>query len=462
MKKKQSQNMVTMKIEYHCDSDFSQFIVDYNKVLQFTYNRLLEDQQLSTKQITEIQKGMKNKPKTIGSHLMNSAIFDAKAIIDVNNKPIIFGGKLNFIKRCQHKIDKEKFIKNRNLPLYSVGESTQRGNRLFMLINQSTVIFKPNRENHFTLNLLNVGRKRSSDIKKLIQLQNTKGIAITYKLDFNFVYITFDYNKLHQNFYNVKQNRVMAIDMNPNFLGWSVVDWKDGDVYHIISSGTISLKPLNDYQNSLNVSSDSNESKYIANKRRHEIIEIAKGLFNICKHFRCEVFALEGLKFNKNTKQSRKWNRLINNQWNRNLLYNQIKKRVMSSSTLFQEVQPQYSSFIGNLVFRQEELPDEILASIEIGRRGYEFSNQYIFNRQPHQKTVVFPLMDTVKNRLSISLAEIGVDVPELVNWKNLYSVVKKSEKKYRFSISDAIISHSDSLFSKFHKHKYIQSYVFL
>jgi hypothetical protein len=254
----------------------------------------------------------------------------------------------------------------------------------------------------------------------------------------------------------------MAIDMNPNFLGWSVVDWKNGDVYNIVSSGTISLKPLNDYQKSLHVSSDSKESKYIANKRKHEIIEIAKSLFNTCKHYKCEVFALEDLKFNKTTKQSTKWNRLVNNQWNRNLLYNQIKKRMMSSSTLFQEVQPQYSSFIGNLVFRQEELPDEILASIEIGRRGYEFSNQYIFNRQPHQKTVIFPLMETVKNRLSISLAEIGVDVPELVNWKDLYSVVKKSEKKYRFSISDAIMSHSDSLFSKFHKHKYIQSYVFL
>ena len=70
--------------------------------------------------------------------------------------------------------------------------------------------------------------------------------------------------------------------------------------------------------------------------------------------------------------------------------------------------------------------------------------------------------MDAVKNQLSISLAEIGVDVPVITNWKDIYSAVKKSEKKYRFSMSDAIKENSDSLFSKFYKQKYLNIAIFV
>lgn len=462
MKKKQ--NLITFKIEYFCEDDFSQYVYDYNLVLRFTYNRLLENHSMSTKEITELQKSMKNKPETIGSHLMNSAVYDSRTLIEVNDKPIIFGGRNNFIKRCKHKIDKETYLKNRNMPLYSVGESLQLGNRLFTIKNVNQILFKPDRNHHYMLNLKNVGRKRIKDIQKLIILQNTKNIAITYKLDGKFVYITFDYNKIHQSFYKIKENRIIAIDMNPNYLGWSVVDWRGHDKYQIVASGSFSLKSLNDYENTLKVSSDSGKHKYLVNKRKHEIIHLAKQLFEICEHYKCEVFALEDLNFKSGTqnKKSRKLNKLLNNQWCRTLLFNQIKKRVSASPTTFVEVVPQYSSFIGNLVYRNEKLSDEILASIEIGRRGYEFSNQYIFKQQPQEKTVIFPLMETVKNQLSISLAEIGVDVPELSSWLNIYSVVKKSEKKYRFSMSEALNLHSDSLFSKFYKQKYLHSYMFI
>lgn len=468
MKKNQNQNIVTWKIEYSCDHDLFEYIDSYNKVLRFTYNRLIENNNLTTKELTELQKSMKNKPEVIGSHLMNSAIFDARALIEKSDKPIIFGGKLNFIKRCQHKIDRETFLRNRLVPLYSVGESPQKGNRLFRICNNSTILFQPDRHNHFFLNLKNVGRNRIKDFEKLIQLQNNRDIAVTYKLGFDYVSLSFDYNKLKQSFYKVKENRIIAIDMNPEHLGYSVVDWKDSSSYQVIESGTFSLKTLNYYQKSLKVSSDSNEAKYITNKRKHEIIHLADRLFEVCKHYKCEIFALEDLKFkNKSdnetkTRRSRKLNRLLNNQWLRDLLYNQIKKRILSGSTTFIEVQPQYSSFIGNLVYRDKRLPDECLASIEIGRRGFEFGTQYLFNRRSRQKTVVFPQMEAVKNQLSISLAEIGIDVPALVNWKDLYSVVKKSEKKYRFSIEEAINNHSSSLFSKFYKQRYLDTYVFV
>ena len=133
-----------------------------------------------------------------------------------------------------------------------------------------------------------------------------------------------------------------------------------------------------------------------------------------------------------------------------------------SSSTTLIEVQPQYNSYIGNLVFRQEHLPDECLASIEIGRRGFEFATQYIFNRRPHQKTVIYPKLELVKNQLTLSLEELGVDVSNFDSWKNILSVVKESKVKYRFSTSEAQICHSEGLFSKFYKQKYLMVYKYL
>ena len=48
-------------------------------------------------------------------------------------------------------------------------------------------------------------------------------------------------------------------------------------------------------ENHLSVSSVSNESKYITNKRKHEVVEIAKELFKLCKHYHCKVFSMEDL-----------------------------------------------------------------------------------------------------------------------------------------------------------------------
>ena len=57
----------------------------------------------------------------------------------------------------------------------------------------------------------------------------------------------------------------------------------------------------------------------------------------------------------------------------------------------FLKVIPSYSSFIGNFLYRGLNLPDPILASIELGRRGYEFNSQYIEKTKEKSKTIVQP-----------------------------------------------------------------------
>lgn len=457
-----NQNLITLKIKYSCDNSILDVVRQYNSVLKFTYNRLLENLKLKTSEITQLQKNLNN-CDLIGSHLKNSAIYDAKSLIERYNEPIIFGGKYLFKQRCQHKINKEEFLIKRLRPIYSVGEANQKANRLFDIIDNQTIIFKLNKQQHFELKIQQVGSKRLKELNKLIELQNNKQIAITYKLDLEYVYLTFDYNLLKTYTYKVKQNRVMAIDLNPNSIGWSVVDWLSENKYNVIQSGTFSLKPINDYRDLKSVASNSDFHKYITNKRNYEIIEVAKQLFSLCRYYHCEVFSIEDLNIKTSDKKlGHKFNKLVNNNWNRNLLVNQIKKHINSSSTTLVEVQPQYNSYIGNLIFRQEHLPDECLASIEIGRRGFEFATQYIFNRRPHQKTVIYPKLELVKNQLIQSLEELNIDVPNLDSWKNILSVVKESKKKYRFSTSDAQKIHSEGLFSKFYKHRYLLVYKYL
>lgn len=459
-------NLVTLKIKYSTDEISLEHIYrvqrDFNKVLRFTYGRVCENSNYSTKELTDFQSNLNN-IDFCKSHLKNSAIYKSREIHTVNKdsnpQKVIFGGRGNFIGRCQHKLSREEFEEKRVLPIYSIGQCNCHGNRLFKIVDSHTIIFKPDKEHHIQLNLKNVCKNREKQLLKLVELQTANCISLTYELDLEYVYITFDNSIFENHKYSIRMNRTMQIDVNPNYIGWSVIDWKQDYNFHLVASGMFSLKPLNDYENSLSVSSDSKESKYVTNKRKHEVIEIAKELFKLCKHYHCEVFAMEDLYMKStNLNGGRKLNRLINSQWGRKLLFQQIRKHVLSSSTTLVEVQPQYSSIIGNLVNRHLELPDPVLASIEIGRRGHEFSCQYIFKRRQQEKMVVLPRLETVKKSITQSLEELSVDVPEFNDWKELWSVVKKSKVKYRFPI---LSKYESSPFSKNYKRRYLTVYEF-
>lgn len=465
-----NQAIVTFKIPYSYENlnEILPYIEQYNSVLRFTYNRRIDNHALAIsendfdKLIRRFQHQMNN-VELIGCHLMNSANIEAKGLIKKHGiDPIIFGTRNLFLQRCKDKISKEEFKLERLSPLYSVGEATYHGNRMFQLLDVETILFKPSKQKHFTLKLHSIGRKRLETLKRLLVLQNTKSIPITYSLDLNYIYITFDINRLNHLEYSVIQNRVIAIDTNPNYVGYTVVDWKSSTEYQIIDSGFYEIKLLNDYSDSLKVSSNSVEAKYVTNKRKHELIHIAIELATKAKHYKCEVFAIEDLSIPvTNNKKGRKYNRLVNNGWNRNLLLTQVKKHINCSSTTLVEIDPAYTSKLGNILYRQEYLIDACLASIEIGRRGLEFFNQYISKRKPKEKIVIFPDLNAVKARLIQSLEELNM-CKELESWKDFTSLVKDSKVRYRVSYSESFSKYSGVLFRKFHKRKFINTYMYL
>ena len=327
---------------------------------------------------------------------------------------------------------------------------------MFEIEDKIEILFKPNKNNHIKLHLKNIGQNRMKMLNILKELQFTKTVPITYSLDTEYVYISVDNSMFEKHVYRTIKDRVMAIDINPEVIGWFVTDWSDAG-YRIVASGLISIQPLNNKHKSLSLSSNDKKSLYFNNKHKHEIINITKQMFTLCKHYRCETFAMENLDMKSKTVGNKRINRLINNLWCRNLLTHQIKKHILCSPTTFIAVQPQYSSIVGNIVYRNERLPDPVLASIELSRQGFEYGSQYIYKRRQIKRNVILPDFNSVKTRIHLSLEEMGI-CGHVKDWLELFSAVKKSGVKYRFPLAECL---SASHFSKFYKQKMLLVYNF-
>ena len=441
---KEETNIITMKIKYHTetkeDSDrIFQMMVNYNSIVKCTYNYLLKHPKASTAEISKYQNSLNN--IFLDTHFKGSAIYEAKSLIKRNGEnKVIFGGKKLFSQRCKNKISKEEFYKEKQLPIYRVGQSNQKGNTKFSIITEEYILFKPTRKEHILLTLESVGKNYQKRLLELLELANQNKIAIDFKLDTEYVYISFDLNKLKsERIISEKiKDRYFSIDLNPNYIGYTVIDWFDGQNYKIVDKGCFSLKKLNDYDDSLfgkGFSSESKERKYITNKRKYETINISHKLVKIAEHYKCEYFILEDLTIKpKDNKKGKKFNKKCNNQWDRNLIVSQIKKVCKLSKIKVLEVVPNYSSFIGNLVYRNEKLFDPCLSSIEIRRRGYEFVHQYIIKDKEIEKNIIFGNFEKDKEVYRKSLEELGVNLP-FETFQELYSQIKESKVRYRFPL---------------------------
>lgn len=185
----------------------------------------------------------------------------------------------------------------------------------------------------------------------------------------------------------------------------------------------------------------------------------------LANHFKCEIFSLEDLNIKSSDKEKgKKFNRLCNNQWNKNILIHIINKQCFLYNIYVQRIIANYSSFQGNLIYRKEKLPDMILSSIEISRRGYEFYHQYIIKDTIKKKNIVFNDSKKSYEKVSKSLEEFGISV-DFKSLQDLYYKLKKMKCSYRFPLEKSVnIFLSDfkrSLFRKFYTKSYQEYYVF-
>lgn len=383
--------MQTIKLKYKssCNDLILSYIKQYSSLLHYVFNRTLEGVPSS-----EIKQKINtlNNLDLLDSWFIQSSIYDVKSLKD---KPkLIFGGKKFFFDRMKNKLSKEEYKLLKLSPLCSIGETSNyktksvKGNRKFHLENDlEHITFKPNRTQHIELEIVGVGNRKSI-LSKLFLMQENKSLALTYKLNLNYIYISFDESKL-SDFKSVKpvQNRVLALDLNPNYIGWSIVDWKSENEFKLIKSGVYSFKELNNKESEfkkLKLPSNSKEKIKLNNKRKHESFEISKNIINKVLYYKVEILSIEDLSFKLyNKHKGKQFNKLVNNTWLRNDFINNITKRCNIFKIKLLKVKPEYSSFIGNMLYRSLNKPDMILASIEIGRRAYEFYNQYVTKVKP-------------------------------------------------------------------------------
>ena len=308
-------------------------------------------------------------------------------------------------------------------------------------------MFKPNKKTKIYLALSDLKKNYEKILKKLCEHAKIDDMPITFSIDQEYVRILFEEAKLFEKKETKqKKNRVLAIDLNPNYIGWSIVDWHNERDFDVVKTGCYSFKRLNDKQFALKLtkkqrkelskeerlgltSKAKTKNIYFNNKRNHEMIEVAKDLMNVAKQYQCEIVVCEDLNIkSQDRNKGKKLNRLCNSFFIRNAFINNLNKRCNIDGIRFLKVLPAYSSFIGNFLYRGLNLPDPILASIELGRRGYEFNAQYIEKTKEKSKTIVQPSLKKFDDLIRKSLEEFGIkeSFKDLID---LYYMFQKDSK---------------------------------
>ena len=234
-------------------------------------------------------------------------------------------------------------------------------------------------------------------------------------------------------------NRVLSLDLNPNYIGWSITDWKSSSDFNVIKSGVYIFKNLTDEIQDLKgkgFSSESSVRKHLNNKLEYETYQVVKNLIKKAIYYKVQLIGIEDLSIKgKKLGKGSYLNGLVNNKWLRTKFSTCLEKYCNIYGFKFQKVKPEYSSFIGNFLFRSLNLPDIVLSSIEIGRRCYEFYNQYITKLNKIQKNIIQPNLKDFNYLYIKSLEEFDMQNTEFNDLKDLYYIFKNSKLTYRVPI---------------------------
>lgn len=427
-----------------------------------------------------LQKSNKNTRKIF--KLNNKLSYKNKLL----SKDIVFGGKVllkklsflnnNKIKNHNEIIKiKNEYSNSRILPFYILGEANQNGNRFFKFdLNNNKVIYKPKFGIKINIEFSHY-KSYEKTLNKLQEQIDLKLISVSVRLSEKFIYLLFDDEQLNgfslnvidrtkevkeiKNSYNSKEikteqikeiykkyykeqeqsklkgklnYRYVAFDTNPDYIGCSILD-KVNDDFKVICTFNYDLSEFNNLK--LNKSSSDKEQIHLNNKRKHGIYHIWKDLFEIVKYYNCGHIVMENLNKINTDLGNKVSNRKVNNVWYRTLSTNLINKYCNKFGLIKIEINPCYSSFIGNLT---NNFIDPVNSSIEIGRRGifkYKKNNFY-------PKINIGTIMDTMSRLNNIQHRDVSY-LKDCNNWIEMYQKVRESGLRYRATIEDSQYQHN-------------------
>ena len=124
----------------------------------------------------------------------------------------------------------------------------QKGNRLFKIeVENNKFIYKRACKEHYDLEIVEkLSDKRKQILSRLQSLMSEKKIPITIKLKKDYIYLSYD-EKIVENyrkFHNLFQNRVLGIDLNPNYFGISIIEFNHQNKYKVIHKEVIDVSDL--------------------------------------------------------------------------------------------------------------------------------------------------------------------------------------------------------------------------
>lgn len=430
--------MKTVKLHITNSPDVLDDMRVFSSIVHMAFNRYQDG--LSEKEVRSYvsQRFQRN------SWFIQSAVKEAQAIYARQGKrKIVFGGKFNLKQYLKGLITKEQFKYNRSMPVCSCGEMFHRGNRLVDFgLQDNCIVYKPSRSNHIEIKFSSVKKKLADELAKVQELADQKKMSVTVKFTDKHLFLTYDESLIYNEAYKgLKNNRVLGIDMNPNYIGVSVIEFDKNNEFKVLHKEVYDLTRLT---KSSGESSQHKKSKYFTNKLKHETLVITHKINKLVDYWKCSKLAIEDLSIKPSDKQKGKHlNRLCNNRWERQLFVNKLKMLAGIHRYELVEVNPAYSSIVGNFAYGSPNTPDMVAASIEIARRAYKKFEKGWFYPRYHVETPNEQWKQTLD----------GVKT-----WKNLFLKVKESKLKYRFLLSDYI---GDAVFSISYKQKMWKRYIF-
>jgi IS605 OrfB family transposase len=412
--------LVTLKLKTQV-LDFP-FQREYSSVFRYAYERTKEG--LDQKQIRALAKEIWSNPQSnneqgTNSWIVQCAIMDAQAQHAAHEAQIesgqrkthsvVWGGAKNLKLRAEGKINKAEWRRLRLRPMCLQGEAAKKSNRLFDFsgLDKGIIIYKPNRHTKLEIPLQVVSKNQA---KKLAYIANRIGqIPIQVQLKAGQVCLTYEQEKCSDTTPFVA-NRILGIDQNPNSVGITIVDFKDGKS-KIIHAEQITW---------------SNKSRANDAKRDHETTQIAHAIIRLARHYRVSEIALEKLTMGaRDAGLGRRFNRLVNNQWNRCQFDWCLTRLCDQYGIELCHVNCAYSSTVGNLTHRN--LPDACAAAAEIARRAHYKYQKQLCMFPPLNVNTIIPV-NQWKNE--------GIDLSHCGSWVDIHNSIKNAKLKYRVQLS--------------------------
>ena len=291
--------MKTIKLKIKNEINLTKELKEFNSIVHFSFNRF--------------QEGLKEKEirSKVNELFKNNCWFNQCAIKagqqlfkKHKNKHIIFGGKSLMIKYLKKLITKEEYSLKKLLPINIQGEACKKGNRLFNFdLMNSKIELKLSKKNHQEIEFYKPSKNLCVEISKIQELIEHKELTLTVSLNNEYIWLTFDESLLNiqEKFKDLKNNRVLGLDLNPNYIGLSILEFNKKDEFKVLHKQVFDLSALNITSKK---SSEDKSSKYLINKRKFELIQICYEINKLMNYWKCSKLCIEDLNIKSSDKKT--------------------------------------------------------------------------------------------------------------------------------------------------------------